>query len=91
MAAAEALYLKALRLRPNHATTHAALGVVLAGQQKLAEAEAVYRQALLRWPDQAVALHNLAVTLELQGRLAEAEQAFSRAHELGVVAKQHQN
>jgi tetratricopeptide (TPR) repeat protein len=78
-AEAEAVFRKAIALRPGYADAHYNLGVALLGQKMDAEAEAAYRRAIALRPDYAQAFNNLGLALRGQRKLKEAEAAFRRA------------
>ncbi len=63
---------EALRIRPDFADAHGALGLAMEREGRLEEAEACYRQALAIEPDLVAALNNLGHVLNLQRRWDEA-------------------
>lgn len=76
---AVACYEAALCLRPDHADTHANLGVALAEVGRLDEAIACWRRALGLQPRCSAALVNLGVALTRQGRPDEARACLEEA------------
>src|SRR5206468_2525660 len=76
---AMAHYQTALRLNPDHAEAHNAVGALLAGEGKLAEAIEHYRQALQIKPDHAVAHYNWGNALIRQDKPAEASEHYRQA------------
>lgn len=80
---AEAAFVRAIEVSPQHAVAHAELGIVLRRQGRFAEADAAYRQALALDPDYALAWRNRGVLLDLYlGRPAEALECYERYLEL---------
>ena len=79
LAAAEPLYQRALRLRPDFTEAHYNLGVVYNKQGKHDEAAARFVSALRLQPDFPEAYYNLGVTYERQGKLAPAEAQYRHA------------
>jgi Flp pilus assembly protein TadD len=80
---AEAAFLRAIEVSPQHAVAHAELGIVLRRQGRFAAADAAYREALALDPAYALAWRNLGVLLDLYlGRPAEALQCYERYLEL---------
>lgn len=76
---AEAAFMRAIEVSPQHAVAHAELGIVLRRQGRFAEADASYREALALDPDYALAWRNRGVLLDLYlGRPAEALQCYER-------------
>ena len=83
-AEAEARWLAALTLCPNHADVHNNLGMLQQEQGRPEEAEASYRAALQARPDHALAHHNLGNVLQHLGELGEAVACYQRALSLGL-------
>jgi len=80
---AEAAFLRAIEVSPQHAVAHAELGIVLRRQGRFAAADAAYREALALDPAYALAWRNLGVLLDLYlGRPAEALECYERYLEL---------
>src|SRR5438552_7380095 len=76
---AMAHYQTALRLNPDYAEAHNAVGALLADQGKLAEASEHYQTALRLKPDHAEAHGNVGSALARQGKLAEAVEHYQPA------------
>src|SRR5438552_961581 len=76
---AMAHYQTALRLNPDYAEAHNAVGALLADQGKLAEASEHYQTALRLKPDHAEAHGNVGSALARQGKLAEAVEHYQTA------------
>jgi tetratricopeptide (TPR) repeat protein len=76
---AEALWQRALALRPDYAEAAYLLGVLLHQRGSEAEAEACYRRALASRPGHADARHNLGFLCHRQQRYGEAEACYRRA------------
>jgi serine/threonine-protein kinase len=85
-------YLRAaVAVRPDCASAHNNLGVLLAGQGKAA-AEREYREALRISPDLAEAHYNLGILLAGQGKTDEAERQYREALRLNPdFAEAHYN
>ena len=83
-AEAEARWLAALTLCPNHADVHNNLGMLQQEQGRPEQAEASYRAALQARPDHALAHHNLGNVLQHLGELGEAVACYQRALSLGL-------
>lgn len=80
---AEAAFMRAIEVSPQHAIAHAELGIVLRRQGRFAEADAAYREALALDPEYALAWRNRGVLLDLyMGRPAEALECYERYLEL---------
>lgn len=80
---AEAAFVHAIELSPQHAIAHAELGIVLRRQGRFAEADEAYREALALDPEYALAWRNRGVLLDLYlGRPAEALECYERYLEL---------
>jgi Flp pilus assembly protein TadD len=78
-ARAAALLREAVALEPATGSYWNSLGMVLGGQDALAEAERAFRQAVERDPASARYRYNLGLALERQGRGDEARAAFVEA------------
>src|SRR5438128_1607262 len=76
---AMAHYQTALRLNPDYAEAHNAVGALLADQGKLAEASEHYQTALRLKPDHAEAHGNVGSALARQGKPAEASEHYRQA------------
>src|SRR5262245_12199559 len=76
---AEKLYRGILRVKPEEAGIHNALGIALKDQGRLEEAAAAFQEAVTAMPDYAPGHSNLGNILFTKGKLAEAEQAYRRA------------
>jgi tetratricopeptide (TPR) repeat protein len=76
---AEAAYLKALELEPEHPGAHLNLGRLLHDQGELAAAEGHYRQALASPELVALAAYNLGTVLEDRGHRDAALEAYRAA------------
>jgi tetratricopeptide (TPR) repeat protein len=76
---AEAAYLEAIRLDPNHAYAHNGLGNVLWDVERYAEAEAAYLEAIRLDPNDAYAHNGLGNVLRATKRYLEAEAAYRGA------------
>lgn len=76
---AVAVFVQALRLRPDIAPVWSNLGVVLLAQGRHAEAEGICRNALAIDPTFAEAHYNLGNALSALGRSAEAEAEYGQA------------
>jgi superkiller protein 3 len=81
-AEAEALFRRAIALKPDYAIGHQNLGVALSKQKKLEEAVAAYRKAIALKPDGALAHFNLGVVLRDQKKLEEAVVTYRKAIDL---------
>jgi tetratricopeptide (TPR) repeat protein len=77
--AAAARYMEALRIKPDFAEAHNALGVVFFKQGRLHEAEIHYLEALRYKPRFAEAHSNLGTVLGMQGKTQEAVSEFLEA------------
>ncbi len=71
-----------MKIRPDYAEGHYALGVVLAQQKQLARAIEQFQLAIRLKPDYASAHYALGVALQKQGDRAGAERAFKLAQKL---------
>ncbi len=78
----EAIYRRALELKPDLAEAYYDLGNVLDAAKRFDEAETAYRRALELKPDYTEAYINLGCVLEATERFGEAETAYRRALEL---------
>ena len=87
MAEAEARWLHALALQPDHAEALNNLGLLQQDQGRLRDAESSYRAALRSRPGYAVAHHNLGNVLQHLGELDEAVACYRRALDLGLEAR----
>ncbi len=74
-----ALYLKALRIKPDYVDAHYSLGVVLEKQGRIEEAMDHYLQALRIKPNYLRAHYNIGLSLSKQGRLEEAIDYYLQA------------
>lgn len=77
-----ALYQKVLKLKPDYAQAHFALGSALHRLGKTDEAVDCYRKAVFYLPDHIVSNYNLANLLMIQNHLDEAIQYFKKVLEL---------
>ena len=76
---ARMMYERAVTLDPKDAGTHAALGVLLAGDGQAAAAERAHRRAIALAPTNPAYLNNLGFSLYVQGRDAEAIASYEQA------------
>ena len=74
----EAIYRKAIKLKPEFIIIHFNLGVVLTKLGKLEEAEASYKKVIELKPDYVEAHNSLAATLHKLIRPKEAEESFKK-------------
>ena len=91
-AEAEQAYTKALRLRPNHAPSLMALGILLSGQHREEEALRYLQAAVRAAPENADARFNLAFALNNRGEFAGAAAQYAevcRLHPEDVEARQN--
>lgn len=79
---AEAVYRRALELKPDYAAAQNNLGLLFLESKRLHEAETAYRRVVELKPGDAVALVNLGNLLNEAKRTAEADAAYRRALEL---------
>jgi serine/threonine-protein kinase len=71
---------EAIRLRPDDASAHNTLGLVLCDvAHDYPAAEAAFRESIRLQPDHAVAHHNLGLALRGQGKMAEAIAEYREA------------
>jgi tetratricopeptide (TPR) repeat protein len=78
-AAAEAAYLKALKLEPGHADAYVNLGAMWSEAGRHAETVLLSQQALHHCPDVALIHYNRGVALDHLERLHEAQAAYEAA------------
>jgi tetratricopeptide (TPR) repeat protein len=72
-----------IKLRPDYAQAHYALGVALMRLNRTGEAVDQFRKASEQDPSSAEPLMALGIALDRYGRRAEAKEAFDRAEQVG--------
>lgn len=92
LAEAEEAYRKILRLRPNHLTALANLGVILRGRGAYADARSLYERVLAINPQDGLTWSNLASLNIAEGRQEEAVAAAQHATQYAPqLATAHDN
>ncbi len=82
---AEALWRRAIAVKPSVGEMHNNLGVVLKARSAIAEAEAAFQQAIKLDPAKPGPYHNLGQLQAARGEYLDAERSLRRALELNPV------
>lgn len=88
---AEALYLRALTVRPDDWELHLLLGVIYYRLARYTEAEAAFTRCLEQASDNIVAYRNLSAVYYQRGAIAQAEEALQRALEIRPMGSLYNN
>jgi Flp pilus assembly protein TadD len=88
---AEAMYRRAIQLRPTYWQNHSALGIFLLRRGRLDEAQEVFRRVLELRPESDTGYVNLAAAYILAGKHTEAEPLLLAALRLNPTYETHNN